>query len=342
MIATIIIPCRNEETHIGACLDSIIASDYPREQMEVLVVDGMSDDGTRAVVKKYSDAYPFIALIDNPRRIVPTALNIGIGRARGDVIVRMDAHNSYAPDYVSKCVRYLEEYNADNVGGVWITVSGADTVMARSIALALSHPFGAGNAFYRIGSKTPRFVDTVPFGCFRKALFSRMGLFDEELVRNQDDEFNARIIRNGGKILLAPDIVSRYYARPTLGKLWRLYFQYGRFKPLVARKIGSVTTLRQLMPSMLVSSFVILGMLSLLHSVFGLFFVILLSVYAGLTIALSAGLAVKSGLQHIRALPLVFWTLHFSYGLGYLKGIWDFCVLKIQKSTRIDDLPLTR
>ncbi len=342
MIATIIIPCRNEEKHIAACLDSIIAGDYPHELLEVLVVDGMSDDGTRAVIKKYKDAYPFITMIDNPRRIVPTALNIGITRARGDVIVRIDAHNTYNPDYISKCVHYLKEYNADNVGGIWITVPGADTIMAESIALALTHSFGAGNAFYRIGSKTPRFVDTVPFGCFRKELFDRIGLFDEELVRNQDDEFNARIIKNGGKILLAPDIISRYSARPTLGKLWRLYFQYGLFKPLSAIKLGSVLTIRQLMPGMLVASFIILGLLSFLHPIFYTLFIFLLAIYAISTFAVSAALAFKNGLQHFMTLPLVFWTLHFSYGSGYLKGIWDFIILKNQKKSINDDLPLTR
>jgi glycosyltransferase involved in cell wall biosynthesis len=342
MKATIIIPCRNEEAYIGACLDSIIAGDYPRELLEVLVVDGMSNDDTRTIIKKYIDSYSFIAMIDNPRRIVPTALNIGISHAHGDVIVRMDAHNTYGPDYLAKCVRYLQEYNADNVGGVWTTVPGADTIMAKSIALAITHPFGAGNAFYRIGSKTPRFVDTVPFGCFRKELFDRIGLFDEDLVRNQDDEFNARIIKNGGKILLAPDIISEYHARPTLGKLWRLYFQYGRFKPLVARKIHSVMTIRQLMPAMLVVSFIVLSLLSFLHPVFGALFVMLLVVYMMSTIAVSAALAIKNGLLHIISLPMVFWTLHFSYGLGYLKGIVDFVIFKKHTHKGMQDLPLTR
>ncbi len=342
MAVTIIIPCRNEEKHIGACLDSIIAGDFPHGQMEILVVDGMSDDGTRTVVQKYRDANPFITLLDNPRRIVPTALNIGIMRARGELIVRMDAHNTYGPNYVSQCVRYLNEYKADNVGGVWITVPGAGTLMARSIALALAHPLGAGNAFYRIGAGAPRFVDTVPFGCFRKELFERIGLFDEELVRNQDDEFNARILKNGGKILLAPDIKSEYHARPTLGKLWRLYYQYGRFKPLVAKKIGAVVTARQLMPVMLVSSFIALGLLSFFFSFFGSFFILLLMFYAGSTIVVSALLAFKNGLRYVMTLPLVFWTLHFSYGLGYLKGIGDFIVFKKHKQKGMQDLPLTR
>ncbi len=179
MIATIIVPCRNEEKHIGACLDSIIAGDYPHDLLEVLVVDGMSNDGTRSIIKKYGDRYSFITMLDNPSKIVPAALNIGITRAHGEVIVRMDAHNIYSPDYVSKCIRYLEEYRADNVGGVWITMPGARTIIAESIAIAVAHPLGAGNALYRIGSETPRFVDTVPFGCFRKELFTRIGLFDE-------------------------------------------------------------------------------------------------------------------------------------------------------------------
>ena len=215
-MVSIIIPCRDERRFIEKCLLSIIANDYPKESLQVLVVDGMSEDGTREILNQFSGKYPFIKMLDNPKKIVPVALNIGIKQARGNVIIRMDAHNVYGKDYISKCVKYLRKYNIDNVGGICITLPGRNTLLAQSIALALSHPFGVGNAHFRIGLKGPKYVDTVPFGCYKREVFEKIGLFDEDLVRNQDDELNVRLQRNGGKILLVPEIVSYYYARDSL------------------------------------------------------------------------------------------------------------------------------
>ncbi len=251
-LVTIIVPCRNEGKWIAPCLDSILANDYPRERLEVLVVDGMSSDETRSVVERRAADQPCIRLLDNAKQITPAALNIGIAAARGAVIVRMDAHVDYPADYVSSLVRLLEEKGADNVGGVCRTLPGAETAIARAIAIGMSHPVGVGNSYFRIGAASERWVDTVPFGCYRKEVFDRIGLFDEELVRNQDDEFNLRLIRSGGRILLTPNVVCRYYARDSLRKLWRMYYQYGYFKPLVVRKVKGVMTLRQLGPPLFV------------------------------------------------------------------------------------------
>lgn len=339
---SIIIPCRNERNFINACLDSIIAQDYSKEKIEVFVVDGMSDDGTKEIVKEYIDRYQFINILDNSKKIVPTALNIGIQNARGDIIIRIDAHNIYEKDYVSKCVKYLQEYDVDNVGGIWVTLPANDTLLAQSIAFALSHSFGIGNAYYRIGSKEPKYVDTVPFGCYKREVFNKIGVFDEDLVRNQDDEFNLRLIKNGGKILLVPDIVSYYYARESLSKLWRMNFQYGYFKPLVAMKVGGVFTWRQLIPALFVGSLVVSGILTLILKPFLLLFLLLIFLYLSANIIASGLIALKKGLKYIFTLPIVFATLHFSYGIGYLKGIWDFIVLKKHKRNKITDIPLTR
>ena len=176
-------------------------------------------------------------------------MNAGIRAARGEIIVRMDAHVVYPPHYLPIAVAALLETGADNVGGVIVTRPGANTPMGRAIALGLSHPFGVGNSYFRIGTSERRWVDTVPFGCFRRSLFDRIGLFDEELVRNQDDEFNFRIQQRGGRVLLLPDLVAQYYARPSLRHVARMYFQYGYFKPLVARKLGRIMTARQLVPA---------------------------------------------------------------------------------------------
>jgi glycosyltransferase involved in cell wall biosynthesis len=235
---SIIVPCRNEEAYIARCLDSILASDYPKDRLEVVVSEGRSSDRTREILLAYAAKNPEIILLDNPTGATPAGLNLAIRRASGDIIVRMDAHVLYPSDYVSRLVRGLEESGADNVGGVLETVPAENTPGARAIAIGLAHPFGVGNAHFRTGARVRREVDTVPFGCYRREVFDRIGLFDEELIRNQDDEFNFRLIRRGGRVLLLPDVLCRYFARRSLRHLAGMYYQYGYFKPLVARKVG--------------------------------------------------------------------------------------------------------
>jgi len=341
-MVSIIIPCRNEEKFIGKCLDSIIENDYPKDKLEVLVMDGISNDDTRAIVQKYCQKYSFIKMIDNQQKIVSTALNVGIQNSKGGIIIRMDAHNVYGKDYILKCVHYLNEYNIDNVGGVCVTLPGSNTVIAESIAFALSHPFGVGNSLFRIGSKEPRYVDTVPFGCYKREVFEKIGFFDEDLIRNQDDEFNLRLIKNGGKILLVPDIVSYYYSRDSLLKLWKMFFQYGYFKPFVAKKVGAIITWRQLIPALFISSLIISGMLSLFFKPLSLVFLFITFSYIITNIGFSLSIALVKGFKYLFILSVVFATLHFSYGLGYLKGILDFVLLKRHEKRKIEDAALTR
>ena len=246
------VPCRNEEGYIARCLDSILEGDYPRSLLEVLVVNGGSSDRTAEIVAAYAAAHRGVVALENPQGTTPAALNIGIRAASGRVIVRMDAHVLYPPDYIRRLVAGLEDSGADNVGGVLETVPGEDTPVAQAIALGISHRFGVGNSHFRVGTSERREVDTVPFGCFRREVFDRIGLFDEELIRNQDDEFNFRIITRGGRVLLLPDVFCRYFARRSFSQLARMYYQYGYFKPLVARKVGRVMTVRQLVPGLLV------------------------------------------------------------------------------------------
>jgi cellulose synthase/poly-beta-1,6-N-acetylglucosamine synthase-like glycosyltransferase len=339
---SVIIPCRNEERFIKKCVDSIMLQDYPKDKIEVLVVDGMSTDGTRGLISDLMKVNEGVKMVDNSDKVVPGAMNIGIKSSCGEVIVRMDAHNIYEKDYISKCVKYLYKYNADNVGGICMTVPGGKTVLAEAIAFVLSHFFGVGNAYFRIGTNEPKYVDTVPFGCYRKEVFEKIGLFDEDLIRNQDDEFNLRLIKNGGKILLVPEIISYYVARDSLAKLARMYFQYGYFKPLVAMKIGSVLTLRQLIPVIFVGSLVLSFLSSLIFKPLIWVFLVILLTYLVANVAFSFSVAVKKGLRYLPVLPAVFSTIHISYGIGYLKGILDFIVLKKHKKNRIKDIPLTR
>jgi GT2 family glycosyltransferase len=325
-MVSVIVPCRNEERFIGRCLDSIIASTYPKSHLEVLVADGRSEDRTREIVAEYAAQYPWIRLLDNHGRIAPTALNAGIRDARGDLIVRMDAHAVYPPEYLTQLVTAIEETGADNVGGRLVTLPGDSSLTARAIARAVSHPFGVGNAYFRIGARTRRWVDTVPFGCFRRELFYRVGMFDEELVRNQDDEFNFRVVRRGGRVLLDPAIVAFYYTRATLRQLARMYYQYGYFKPLVARKVGRVMTARQLVPPALMGSLTTTGAVALAEPAAAVPFAVLIVAYAFALLAGGVRAASGEGARFMLALLAAFATLHASYGFGFLRGLYDMAV----------------
>ena len=335
---SIIIPCRNEEAHIGKCIDSIIQNDYPKDRLEVFVVDGSSDDNSKKVVQEYCDKTDFIKLFDNQKKIVSSALNIGLKEAKGELIMRLDAHSTYGKNYISLCVQHHGENDVDNVGGPIITLPGSDTPIGKAIALGISHPFGVGNQYCRIGAKEKMFVDTVTFGCYKRTVFDRIGLFDETLIRNQDDEFNLRLIKNGGKILLVPEILVYYIARDSLLKLWRMYYQYGYFKPLVAMKLGSVLTWRQLVPPLFVGILGLTAILSPIIKYSAWLFCLIFFSYLLADIVFAYKSARKKGLRCVFSLFFVFPILHFSYGLGYLKGIIDFALL----NKTIKDLPINR
>ena len=341
-LVSAIIPCRNETSWIAKCLESIIDNDYPKDRIEVFVVDGMSNDGTRAVVESYDQRYPFIRLLENPKKTAPAALNIGIATAQGEVIMRMDAHNEYPANYISGLVGWLEKSGADNVGGLWITRPSEETPMAQAIAIGLSHPLGVGNAYYRTGVRRPRWVDTVPFGCYRREVFDRIGVFDEELVRNQDDEFNLRLQRHGGRILLVPEVTSVYYARGSLGKLCQMNYQYGYFKPLVVRKVGRIMTLRQLVPAMLILALAATALGAFVSWIALAIFAGILFAYSTIILACSASAALKHGVRCALDLCVVFPVIHFSYGWGYLKGVLEFLILRRSDQSRLKTTPLSR
>lgn len=339
-LVSVVVPCRNEEQHIAQCLDSIVASTYPADRLEVIVADGRSEDRTREIVADYSARYPWIRLLDNPKRIASTALNGGIRHASGDLIVRMDAHTIYPPDYLAQLVSAMEETGADNVGGRLVTLPANSGLMARAIARALSHPFGVGNARFRIGARTRRWVDTVPFGCFRRELFDRVGVFDEELIRNQDDEFNFRVVRRGGRILLDPSIVARYYARASLRQLARMYYQYGYFKPLVAVKVRRVMTVRQLVPPLFLGSLVGAGLTALVEPAALPVFSVVMASYAGSLIGGTVLAARGEGGRFALALLAAFATLHASYGVGFLRGVYDLAVRRRRVESNVPSTAL--
>jgi glycosyltransferase involved in cell wall biosynthesis len=339
---SIVIPCRNEKNFIDKCLESIIKNDFPKDRLEVLIADGMSEDGTRDIIRQYSNKYPFIIFMDNPRKTTPVAMNIGIRQARGNYIVILSSHSEIDKNFLKLNFDNITQYNVDCVGGILITVPQNNTILAKSIAKALSHPFGVGNAYFRTGSKESRNVDTVPFGCYKKNVFTNIGFFDEDLIRNQDDELNHRLIKKGGKILLIPDIISYYYSRGSLTKLWRMYYQYGYFKPLVSIKIGAILTLRQILPALFLMSVFLSAIAILFSSHFLYIFTFIVFSYLFLNIVISLFIALREDLRHLFYLPFVFATIHIGYGVGYLKGILNFIVLKHHLRKKVSDVPMTR
>lgn len=319
-LVTVVVPTYNEEKRIVECIESVVAQTYPKDRLEVLLVDGRSQDRTREIIAGYAARYPWLRLLDNPRRIAPAALNIGIKAARGEVVVRLDAHTYYDPSYVEKCVETLEKVDAANVGGPITTLPGADTAGARAIAAATSHPFGVGNSKFRT-SQEPQYVDTVPFGAFRREIFDKVGLFDERLIRNQDIELNIRIRRGGGTIYLNPEIRSFYYNKATLEGLWRQNFRNGEWNVYAHVLCGTRMSLRHYVPLFFVTALAV-GMAA---SAFGPAGWAPLALVAVPYLACNAFFSVRLGLRRgLRLAPLVavtFLTLHLSYGLGSVAGL---------------------
>jgi succinoglycan biosynthesis protein ExoA len=319
---SVILPIRNEGQHIERCLLSVLCQDYPHERMEVFLVDGMSNDNTRLLARHCLAVSTMIVckILDNPQRNISDALNLGIRAAHGAVIVRVDGHTILAQDYVARCVRALRETGADNVGGPMRAVG--ETAMGRAIALATSSPFGVGNARFHYAVQAG-WVDTVYMGAYPRSVFEKIGLFDAELVRNQDDEFNFRLIQSGGKIWLDPEIVSTYYARASLPALARQYFAYGFWKVRVIQKHGRPASLRHLVPVTFITVLMAAALLSIiLSSLAPLGLVLLPYLFAAFAVAFS--IARTTRWIYLALVPLAFATMHFSYGFGFLAGMFRF------------------
>jgi glycosyltransferase involved in cell wall biosynthesis len=321
---SIIIPCRNEEDFISKCLDSILASDYPKSKLEVLVVDGLSVDKTNTIVQEYAQHHDFIRIITNPKRITPVAFNIGIDHARGDLIMIMSSHATYNPDAIRKSVEYSREYNVDNVGGLWKIQARNHNLLATAILAVLSHPFGVGGAAYRISDENSgvRRVDTAAFGCYRREVFDRIGRYNEQLVRNQDIELNLRLRNAGGTTLLCPDIVINYYARTKLGPFLKHAFQDGIWAIVsFAYSKGMPVSWRHLVPLAFVSAVVVSALLTFVFATWGWVLMGILAVYALASVIASCQVAHnKHDLRLLFALPMIFAFLHITYGLGSVLG----------------------
>jgi len=325
-VVSIVVPCRNERRYIADAVKSILQQEDIDGGFEVLVADGMSDDGTREILLEISRADSRLRVIDNPGRVVPTGLNAAIREARGRIIVRMDAHTEYAPDYMRRCVDVLLKTNSDNVGGPW-NAKGRD-YFQNAIAMGFRSRFGSGGA----GSHNVDFegeVDSVYLGCWKRQRLVELGLFDEEFVRNQDDELNLRLVKAGGKIWQSPLIKSWYYPRNSIAALFRQYRQYGYWKIRVIQKHRQPASLRHLVPGGFVLALLILAFGSVFLNFCQVGFAVLFGAYLAAALVASAErCVVESGWKYFPVMPLVFMAYHFGYGAGFVRGFLDFIVLR--------------
>ena len=315
-------PVRNEAAFIGRSVGSVLAQDYPSERMEVLVADGLSQDATTEVLRSLQQTNSNLRVIENPGKIVATGLNATLRQARGEVIVRVDGHCEVASDYVSRCVAHLLNDKVEAVGGPLETIG--ESYVARVIASAMSSRFGVGGSAFRVANSRTQFTDTVAFPAYTREVIDRAGAFDEELVRNQDDEYNYRLRKLGVKILLADDVRSRYYSRATLSRLWRQYFQYGYWKVRVLQKHPRQMQWRQFGPPLFVAALLLASVLLPFVPAAGYFLALIGVIYSLSALGAAIGSARRSGWELLPLLPISFAILHVGYGSGFLIGLLKF------------------
>lgn len=318
---SLLIPARNESRYILTCLESIKLQDYPCKNIEILIFDGESTDNSREIVKDFLSQHPIGILLANPKKIQAAAWNMGLKQSKGEIIGIVSAHCELAPDYISNIVETLQRTDADMVGGP--TFASAEGSTAQVIAVALNSPFGVGNARFHYTTKEIE-VDSVFMGtCWRKT-YEQIGGFDEELVRNQDDEFSYRLRKSGGRIICNPAIQSRYFSRSSLHGLWKQYFQYGYYKVRVLQKHPAQMSPRQFVPPLFVLSLLVSSILALTTN--GGW--ILLAAVAGSYLVTNLGASLitvaRKGWKHLPLLPVTYAIIHLSYGFGFLAGLVKF------------------
>lgn len=338
---SIILPICNEVRYIERCLNAVLAQDYPADRMEILIADGMSTDGTRDIVADLAARYSqfTIYILDNPGKIVPTGLNIALRRARGDIIIRVDGHCVITPNYIRNCIKHIQNDGVDGVGGPMESIG--ETFLSKSIAIGVSSPFGVGGSAFRTIEDRPMLVDTIAFPAYTRQAIEKTGLFDEELVRNQDDEYNFRLRKLGGKVLLSPDIRSSYYSRSSLGSLWKQYFQYGYWKVRVLQKHPFQMSFRHFVPPAFMTALIGSVLLSIFSPYGWMLFSLVIGAYLLANFIASLWTAGQRGWKYLSLLPVIYVILHFSYGLGFLAGLLRFANRWGDKVGKVPPLPLT-
>ena len=332
IIVSVVMPLYNEENYIDDCIQSLLKQDYPRSKMEWIFVDGMSTDRTMEILEYYKSKLSFIRILKNAKKIVPCAMNIGIEAAKGKYIIRLDAHSDYAKDYISKCVYYLDFTSAENVGGVAETV--AEGEVGQAIAKMLSSPFGVGDSQFRTNGESG-YVDTVPFGAFRREVFDRWGGYDERLIRNQDNEMNYRIRKNGGKIYLANDIHLTYHCRDSIKDIVNMALANGKWNIITTKLCGGAMSLRHFIPLIFDLSIVLLLLLGILWWPSWIALGLELLLYFGLDAFFSKKLAAST--KEFWLLMRLFPTFHTTYGFGSIKGIFALPKFKKSKDSKTEE-----
>lgn len=340
-MTSIIIPCRNEEECISWCLDSIVENDYPKKNLEVLVVDGMSDDQTRSILHFYVKRYSYIRILDNPKIEQPIGLNIGIKSSKGDIVIRMDAHSKYKSNYISECVNALLSYGADNVGGRWVTTPRENTLIGRSICFATSVSFGVGNAYYRLNkvySNGPslhkiRWDINVPYFCCRREVFDKIGLFNENLNRSEDIDFRSRLKEAGFRTLFVPSIVCYYLMRTKLSKFISHMFRNGKWVLLPLIYVPTISfSGRHLVPFLFICGIIWTSA----FAYFTIFpFFVLVVIYVITNFFYTIGIAFRErDFRFFFTMPWIFLFLHFSYGIGSIFGLTYLLKNRIKSKLR--------
>lgn len=331
MKISIVIPAKNEEQYIEKCLHSILQCGYDHGLLEVFVCDGKSTDATGVIVSEYAEKHSFIRLLINEEEFTPQALNIGIRASTSELVMILGAHAELAKGFLTHIVEVFKKYPEVGCAGGHIE-NIAESPFARAVNAGMSSIFGVGNAHFRTGTKEG-FVDTVAFGVFRREVFDKVGYFDEDLIRNQDDEFSFRLIKNGYKIYLSNHPAAKYYVRAKASKLFKQYFQYGYWKVYVNRKHKTITTLRQLIPAFFVA-FLILGLIgSLLSSLLLWISCAIFALY--IAFAIIASISKRRTCESFHRTILVFLILHVAYGTGYIKGLFDFMVFNYSPNSKM-------
>lgn len=338
---SIIIPCRNEEKHIKETVRGVVNQKGAGDlfSYEVLIVDGKSTDKTVEIIKNEIMKNSDIKLIINERKTTPAAFNLGIKEASGRFICIIGAHAQVSHDYLFNCLQIMNERQADNAGGPWR--AKGKSYIGEAIALVFQNPFAVGGAKSH-ALAYEGYVDSVWGGFYKKNVFEKIGLFDEDLIRNQDDEFNYRLIKSGGKIWQSPKIQFYYLCRSNLNFLFLQYFQYGYWKIRVIQKHKLPASLRHIVPISFILTILGTVLFGLVHP-FGFYLLgIIVVLYLLLVVVNSVVIALKNGAKYFPMLPFIFMAMHFGYGFGSLKGVWDFAVLRKHKKPGIEDQVLTR
>ena len=320
---SIVVPCYNEEKTIGLLLKAIQKQDYPLSNIEIVIADALSTDATKKKISEFIKSTPsiIVKVVDNAKQTIPSGVNCAAKAAKGEILIRLDAHSEPNKEYVKISVDLLRNNVAENVGGIWEIQPGEDTCIANAIAKAAAHPLGAGDAKYRISTKA-QYVDTVPFGAFYKKTFENIGRLDETLLANEDYEFNARLKNSGGRIWLDPRIRSKYYARKNLKELAKQYWRYGYWKVRMLQRYPATIRWRQAIPPLFVASIYFLGVLS----IFNPFTRIILGVEFGIYLLIAVLIGLQSAIKHsdlcFTLMPFAIITMHFSWGSGFIHSLF--------------------